>query len=863
MSLFIQGNPVLLEIERAMEGIGYRKDRNLLWREYEYTDVIGTRREVRTIDLAGFAQSPPSYRNACIGVIVSNGLSGAVHVAKYRALGAPLIFELDGPLVRRWKITAIGEPELKQEISLQEIGNVFRDYRTQWKPERILRAKAVGELDGPIQLDFYDEALMPFLEGRTFAVLDRLLHEVLTKTIRTYKRFNRQRAPRFEDLCRLAFRFITAKVFRDRRYPGGWSSNDAMTALRAVEKHYNTRPDELPASAIYRPEILDEIWRIFLAGFNFPNLSEDDLALLFEKTFITPEIRKTLGIHSTPLRVADYIVRKLPFETLPEGDRYVLEPFSGHGRFLVAAMRRMRDLLQTPMSDAERHDYFRRRLTGIEIDSFSLEVCRLSLMLADSPNSNGWRLRPSDVFASQTLQRELKRARIVLCNPPFEAFTPSKHKYYNDPDLLIHKPAELLRRVMSEPPDLLGLVLPRAFESGNSYRKFHRQLAETYGNIELVALPEVFNYSDVPTMLVIASDRHDHYAQVAITCRQVGEGEGRDAFLLRGIEPPPVRASVDITEYSQPQFSLWIPRLSRIWTFLEGLPRLASAVEVHRGLVPISSSPKSKKRPEDFVSNIAKRGYKEGFAHVHGHLMQYMLKRPSGSPKEHLSMRPEDQYDNAYKQKWDAPKVVCNAIRLSRSPWRLGAVADSVGLVFSQSYIGLWPSGRVSIYALAALLNSPLANAYVFAKDTSKHNRNKTLESLPLPPTPNLESGSLIDSLSRELHRLLLRGQFDKAKKAVLEIDAEILLAYDLPKTLERELLDTFQDYERPIPVKFGGYYPRDFDAYIPLHELISPEFEEARADRLVKRLVFVNDPEISEAMAMLRGESLDEELSP
>ena len=70
-------------------------------------------------------------------------------------------------------------------------------------------------------------------------------------------------------------------------------------------------------------------------------------------------------------------------------------------------------------------------------------------------------------------------------------------------------------------------------------------------------------------------------------------------------------------------------------------------------------------------------------------------------------MLPEDQYDNAYEHDWSKPKVVCNAVRLQRSPWRLGAVADPVGLAFSQSYVGLWPSNKISIYALAAILNSP------------------------------------------------------------------------------------------------------------------------------------------------------------
>jgi N-6 DNA Methylase len=860
MSLLTQGSIAFQEVERAMQSIGYRSDLDLLRRNYEYKDVIGREHKVRTIDLAGFGQSPPTYRNVCIGVFVSDVLTGAQQVAEHRSLAAPLVFEVNGDLINRWKITASGEPELKESIPYKNIVNAFQHNKADWEPERILRAKAVGESAGPTQLDFFDESLMPFLENRTFSHLDYLLREVLASTVKIYKRFT-GKAPRFQELFPLAFRFIAAKVFRDRKYPGGWSSDDALTALRAVERYYNTPNEELPPSAIHDPQVLNDIWAVFLSLFYFPNLSEDDLALTFERTFITPEIRKRLGIHSTPPRVAEYLVHKLPFDEVPVDNRYVLEPFAGHGRFLVSAMRRMRDLLPT-MSSAERHNYFVRHLTGIELDTFSVEVCRLSLLLADYPNRNGWHIHNENVFTTPRLQRALRRAQIVLCNPPFEDFTIKERKQYDDPQFLTQKPAELMRRVLAAPPALLGLVLPRIFESGASYRRFHRQLAETYSNIELVALPKVFHYSDIATMLVMASGRREYFSQVSVTCRRVNEGDQRTAFLLQGMEPPAARASIGVTEYLRPTFSLWIPPLTRIWEYLKHAPRLSSVVqETHRGVMWASSSGKSEKQQEDFISDTEKRGYAKGYARVQDNLNQFALR---GTP-QYLSLRPEDQYDSAYTYPWHLPKVVCNGARLQRAPWRFGAVADPIGLAFSQRFLALWPTKAVSIYALAGLLNSPLANAYFFALEEDRDNRLQTLKSLPLPPVVYLEAGSKIDTLSRELHRLCSRRQVEaeNAMSMVLELDAAILRAYSLPPILERELLDTFQGVKRPIPFEFDGYYPEGFDAYIPLHELISPEFAEARADRILERLVPINDPVISEAMALLREEPIDDEGLP
>lgn len=864
MSLFIQGDPALQEIERAMQAIGYRDD--LLRRNYEYEDVIVRHQQSHKIALAGFAQSHPSYRNACIGVVVPNHSKGAALVAQHRALGAPLVFEIDGHTVNRWKIIASGTPELKERIPYDRIVNAFNANRTEWEPESILRVKAIGEMSGSVQLDFFDESLLPFLDGQTFSKLDNFLRRILTKTIEIYKHFN-STEPRSEDLFPLAFRFIAAKVFRDRNFPGGWFSTDAVKALRAVEKHYNTSTEELPLSEIYSPAILDEVWKVVLADFHSLNISEDALALIFEKTFITPEDRKRLDIHSTPPRVVEYIVNKLPFHEIPQEDRYVLEPFAGHGRFLVSAMRRMHSLLGGRMSDAERHNYFRQRLTGIEIDRFSVEICRLSLVLADFPNPNNWRIYPENVFATDTLRRELRRARIVLSNPPYGQFAHTDRQKYGDPNLILRKPAEVLRRILSKPPELLGLVLPLIFESSSTYRPFHRQLAETYSNIELVSLPKVFSYSEATTMLVIASGRRSFNPQVTVTCRKISEGDEREDFLRYGTEPPAAEASISSDEYLRPHFSLWIPPLSRVWEYLQDYPKLSSEVEVHQGIKHLPASNQRGKKSDLYVSDEPKDGYHKGYARVEDRLFQYYMK---GAPK-YLSRRPEDQDDRAYKYDWHLPKVACNAARRRRRPWRVAAFADPIGMAFSQRFMAFWPSEKISIYALAALLNSPVCNAFLFAKEGERSpNHKRTFELLPLPPISVLAPGAVIDSLSRSLHaqfsqadERLLQGPIDgvSVKNTLLQIDAEILRAYDLPPDLERELLDTFEGVERPVIfTDFKGYYPKDFEAYYPLHEIISEEFELARADRLMERLPMINDQALGEYLDYLFEESSNEQ---
>jgi hypothetical protein len=797
MDLFTQGNTVLQQIGAAMREIGYRG--NLLRQDFSYSEIPIGQNTLGTINLAGFAQEVPSYRNSCIGVVVANSVSGERLVEQHRALGAPLIFEVTNNSVRRWKVTKSGAPEYKDSIAFNQISKAFDLNKSKWGPDLIFRAKAIGEVDFVQQLDFFDAGLLPLLEGQVYKKLDRLLRNLLSKIRDKYKEYN-DREPDYKDLFRLVFRLIAAKVMRDRGHKGGWESSNVSVVLRAVEDYYTVDRNKLLPFAIKKQEVLDLAWDILSNAFHFQNLSVDDLAFIYESTFITPQTRKTLGTHSTPPRIVEYIVQKLPFEDIEENNRYVLEPCAGHGGFLVSAMRKMRELLGEGVASEDQHNYLVQRLAAIEIEDFAREVCWLRLVLADYPNPNGWQIHKGDVFKGNRLRLELEKASIVLCNPPFEDFSSQDRKYYQN--VLPQKPAELLSRVIRVPPQLLGLILPRNFESGSSYRRFHSQLAATYDRIELIALPKVFNYSDAATTILLASGRKEVHAPVSVTCRRVGGSGERDAFLYAGVEPIAISATFLPTDYSDANFSLWIPPLFQIWDYLEDYPRLGSIADIHRGINWKSQAQSYKKKARKVISQEYQPDHMKGYARVENHLEQYRLY----GAFDYLSMRESDQYDNAYQYLWDQPKVVCNTARLSRGLWRIGAAADPEGLAFSQRFFGIWPTDKATIYAIAALLNSPLANAYVYAKEEDRDNRVKTLNSLPIPQSSSLVAGSVIDKLSRELHKQFAQGKADECRELLLKIDAEILSAYNLPSELERELIKYFEGYERPVPFSFFGY---------------------------------------------------------
>ena len=287
----------------------------------------------------------------------------------------------------------------------------------------------------------------------------------------------------------------------------------------------------------------------------------DSLAYVYENTLVTRETRKSFGIHSTPPAIAEYIVRRLPFEGLDPTERRVFEPFSGHSVFLVAAMQRMRELLASTMTSDERHQYFVEMLSGIEIDPFAREVARLSLMLADYPNPDGWNLLGADALASPQFEKELAKANIVLCNPPFGKFSANERAAYGDLSA-VWKPVEILNRVLRMPPQLLGFVLPRVFLAGRSYREIRALLGRIYSSVEILALPErVFQHSEAEAVLLLCSGQNQ--GTVYLRTGEVYRRDLEDFYTVRQSSYEVERLIADAsTTFAD---AMWQPPLEEVW----------------------------------------------------------------------------------------------------------------------------------------------------------------------------------------------------------------------------------------------------------------------------------------------------------
>ena len=827
-------------VKKELIDVGYVG--NLIQEDYKFADILSSEYSVESIPLAAFAQDPPSYRNACFGVVTPNGFSGSTLVSKYRSLGAPQVFEIDHRHLTRWKMTGSGEPQFLDRVEADDVPAMFERHKNVWSPTRILRAKSAGHSDSA-QLDFFDTGLLPVLEHEARDKLDRLLRKTVNSAIHEFQNYSEFTDKDYPLLFRLLFRLIAAKVLGDRGHPGDWIKDDPRSVINAVQDFYFN--DATPEDVLDHDGTQRVAWEHIKNAFHFQNLSVDALAYVYENTLVAKDTRRMFGIHSTPPEIAEYITRQLPFEDLDINERRVFEPFAGHAVFLVAAMQRLRELLPTTMSVAERHRYFVKMLSGIEIDDFANEVARLSLMLADYPNPDGWRLYAGDALSSSVFEEELTTARIVLCNPPFENFTIDERTRYQGVTS-VRKPAAILSKVLNNPPDLLGFVLPRSFATGLGYRRVRSLIGQTYSSIDMVALPDqVFSHSDADAVLLLAS-------KISSAPRKIRTGivEKNDLSKFYLTHATKTRTECEF-EVSPTIFrdSMWEPPLRNVWQESDKLQLLDEFAEIHRGIeynIPFRGN------HELLISKNPRPGFSVGVHKVKDSLEPFVVGKTV-----YLNSSPELMKGNAYRRIWIQPKLIVNSARRTRGAWRLMASIDHEGIVCYQNFHGLWPKKEMSLETLSAILNGPVANAFVATREYGRDIKIQTLKRIPVPVLDAQQDYAIASTVREYVHFRTRQMQGDVScvvandvcKRLLAQIDALVLIGYDFSPRTERSLLDYFAGHARPAPVDFREYFPPQFKPYIPWHRYISEEMDEASAISTLNRLPVIDDPLVSDAI--------------
>lgn len=811
-------------LKASLTELGYRAAD--IYPAFKFAAVDQPSRPVRLVDAAAFVEGPASYRTAALGVVRVAANETALQAAEAtRSLGAPFLVVIEDNEASMWTYTSMGASKLDSAPASQWQTLLADRAKLGPGPIRQLKALQVRSPE-PTTALLFDPRTLYGIQANTQLALNDLLVQFL-------RHFDEHRTTigqlslqfHYEVLFPLVFRLLAGKILIDREDPRVLSvdANDPLQVVAIVETLYSLPPQQMRWTATRTAQI-KAAWLTLREGLYVRNVAADDLAFVYENTLITPEDRKAFGTHSTPYSVADYVMRSLQ---LPEGaaatQLRVYEPFSGACVFLTAALRRFKELLPKTWSFHKTHEHLVSHFVASEIDPFACEIARLALILADYPNHNGWRITRENLFDPGRLLERVSQCDVLLCNPPFEDF---KHPAAG---LSVHKPVVLLDAIVNAPPAFVGVVMPSGFSTHKVYRDYIRRICELYEDVEVMQLPEgVFRHASIGAEVLIAQSRRreDALTHQDITIRKsVVRRPDWPRFTQTLQTSSSDAARVD--PYTSPGL-IGLRPLRRLWEYLNESPELGDFAELHRGLEWLGGqSAASRETPAP--------GFLPGLHQLGDSLSQFEIKGTV-----YLDVRPTRLRGGAIKFPWSSPKVICNAARTSRGPWRIAAAVDTEGLLVSQQFFGIWlrelEEQPWSLAELCAILNSPLANAFSFVHDEERRLRVETMRRLPLPRA----------RLSREIESVVAeyiatcRGDDDgplfasrrkSASDLLLEIDALVLLAYDLPPKIERELLRFMNEGQRPARTAFHDYLGTgEGEAAISLHKRLAMHNAEIRS---------------------------------
>jgi hypothetical protein len=806
--------PLFAEISDVFKGLGYPK--NLLKEDYSFSDFLSEKPGIKRTDLAVFGQEPFDYRSACFSFnILEEGISVSDFANRYRSLGSPFIFVIKNGHTENW-INKRDGVSFSEEIATTEIPNYLKSKRD-FRRDVILREKV--NLSSSIQMDaFVDSGLLPALEIEVGKRIDFLITRILNKIKNNGK-----------DISPSDFKFIfellTAKLFDDKEYKQNYKiSIDKYNINDIIKNRKKGYENEL------NKDDIDNIVSEIKSSISFKNLSVDSLTYIYENTLVTQESRKKYGFHSTPSYVADYLVNELipadiHFDKFPS----VYDPMCGHGILLVAAMRKMKTLLPLEWNSKKRHNFFVENIFGNDIDDFSIEIAKMCLTLADFPESNGWNLQIADIFREiDILKNNIQKTDIVIANPPFEDVKVN-NKEIPKPTLLLSKIFENTKKGAK-----IGIILPSSFLDRVHYKNERKEFLTNFNIISITNLPEnIFQFAKVPTIMITAQKEEpkvNHFIQYSFVNKH-DTIKFKNSFNISWSEK--------VNKDYFTEGDLIVPLYKEIWDYLNNNRRLKEVVTIKKGVEYYSSKINPKKDFKDtrFENSLPAITGAEEFQHFY----QYHINKIKYIPNDE-----ESKKWKSWENDWTKMKIVVPSARTSGGLWKYAAAIDLKGRYVTRNFYVIWPNNNdiKYLFFIAAVLNSPIANAFVFSFTSDKTITKRIYELIPIP-SHNTNDIELIYTLVNEYLKNTQNDK-DKAKNILLKIDAEILKLYNLPPKLENKLLKIFWKEKRKVPFKFDGYYPPYFNSWIPLYVYISQKYNNSNFEyiennfpRFTKKITF------------------------
>ena len=558
----------------------------------------------------------------------------------------------------------------------------------------------------------------------------------------------------------------------------------------------------------------------------------------------------------------DYIVWQLYdwILEIPPADRHVFEPACGHAPFLLATMRMLRMEMQGE-PDEKVHAYLKGHIHGVEVDDFAREIARLSLTLADVPNPDGWDLQPGNMYASSKLAGKTRRCRILLSNPPYERFSDAEKNTCRRAGFPVQrsKAVELLHRTLKHlaPGAVFGVVVPQGALQSKEAREVRTLLLREFEIREVCLFADkLFEEGDAETAVILGRRRADVGTKATqVTFRRVREesiARFAENYWFDSVHVAPM-AQLD----AHPNKHLFVPDLPEVWAHISDNPTLGNVADIgegfsfaQEGLIERARAAARRYTSDalpDYLTGVSKLSIWE--------VPEAVWLSPKRTP-----VQPWRSGDPTEK-----PQVLVNHARVMRGPWRIKALLDLSGRAVIKKYVTVRPRrDEPEVTFLWALLNSPMANAYVHCHTFRRDIYVSLLKSFPLPARWQDHVARVVAAAEaylkvvREPEGFELRIEPNSAAcEALLNMDATVMRAYGLPVRLERAVLDLFQlpqqrknsRRRKGVGCEFGDYFPADFKSLVPLYKYISATYRRSTVEKVAARMKPGESPAVLTAL--------------
>ena len=669
----------------ALQVLGYTKG---LRQDHVGSPVSGV-----VADIVAFTHfAPHDLRTSAISAFTAPGdnVDELLNTARLLATPFALVEDPSGDL-HLYRVTSTGEPptEIVRRIPSAEIPELRGSQLAAQLAPRVIRAAKAGirqltlfPVDARLLVDARDRSV-DSISSRLEDSFKLALEEIVEPT----------------SAAKLAIESLAAVIVHDKYGFKGIARRNIVDAALVRHGEYFKNLAEWQSS---HPNLVESVLGELGDDVDYSTIDARSINAVYEQLFLTPELRRDLGIFHTDQQLASRILDHLPIEEIPPEDRYVVDPACGAGNLLLAAQERLENLSPGQWSPEDTHRWLKTHMYGSDIEPIAVEIAKLSLLVSSLPLGNSWQIEQRDALDDTMSFRA--PPTIWVTNPPWRYRTGSRDEWA----------IKFLDRAVEHLADggLLACILPASWLSAPGHRNSRSEISAKCSVFEVWRMPrDMFKYARFPAAVVFAQKRRT--AQ-------------RSSFAFRWLTASS-RHRKDFLDMGTVQFqSTERTRANAgfvggpVDSLTESGVSVANTATVRAGVKQLGTPCPS--LPGDGIPVLAR-----GAPVVVHRLIDAGAITWVSDPTENYRY-PIDREPELL----NAPKLLVQADRFPDNAWRLRPVVDSTGVIPSGSW-QIVAGQPQTVWALNAFFSTSIASCFIQSRSITKRITVKVLGQIPLP----------------------------------------------------------------------------------------------------------------------------------